>query len=211
MEAADITELINQRIRAAVAQASDPASASLRQLTAYLAEVLRQARSKEGHSGYKIEGVAIGMMDALGSADLTGDDSYVVPSGWNFELAEIRGYLGLNSTSQSGEAAVAATLGTNLMPSERRLLSAQNCRVGLAIDNFTIKLIENENLALSDLIAPWGEPIRFGLPGGLPRKVIPGQSTIKLELALQDPTAAYAGVSKNYGVILVGALVSCGD
>lgn len=210
----DLATQLNERIKAAVAQAiamtrSGAANAGAydARIPGWLAEAARQSFASKTGQGKRVNGRVVSLRATLGSAAATGTDDYGVPQGFDFEVYGISGLLGPSSgVSLNSEVAVAAALGTNLIPSERRLLAAMNCRVGLVVDGASVPIFENENPYLSDLL---DRPLIFG--NDFPRLVIPSQKQIRLSVALQDTTAAIVGVNKEYGVMLHGAMITCDD
>lgn len=170
-------------------------NAAVPRIKSYLAEL-------RGLSPADLQAVSISLEAALTSASAPGTDQYKAPGDMDFFAFQVHGYVRM-PTLNSEPSAILGWL--NLPPSERWLVKAQNCLVGLLNQDKNHKFFDgNQDLELAAIMPPMGIPLVF--PPEAPM-VLNSGSTIKATFTLQDSTTAIIGNSTKYGVVLTGVLV----
>lgn len=192
----------NQRLTQLVSGTLDPAVAGLRHIGAYWREVRRIADAYVSGQGTKVRPYVLSLMVALSTATTSASDDDVIPTGFDFDVREVRGFLGF--TNWASEPATVGNM--NPLAADRVVIKARNCRIKLELKDTEIPFTKNEDLYLADILE---KPLVFG-DNGVPRFVIPAGETPKMTATLQDTNTNVVGQSTRYGVILVGALISKG-
>lgn len=150
----------------------------------------------------QLYGVCVNLQVSLSATTTSGNDTYKVPSDRVLVIKAVHGYL--RFTDFTNEVALAAVLGTNVAPTERAYVKAQNCLVELKNADRSMLWTERNNPPLATLMPRMGRPLE--LPKEMPFILQPTE-TMKASFSLQDTTAAIIGAATIYGVSLVGALI----
>ena len=160
----------------------------------YLGEVL-------GVDFSMVRGIGIAMQAALSTAITTATDEYSIPSDQDLVILGISGYLQMPTLNTEPQVIAFS----NVDPSERWFVKAQNCTVQLTHKDRSLDIFDQRAIPLSALTPPVGAAMWF--PPELPI-IIPGSHRVVTTFTLTDTTAAVVGNSTNYGLNLIGALVA---
>ena len=163
-------------------------------IVSYLREVL-------GISHADVRGVGLAMQAALTNTT-PGTDEYSVPSDQDLVVLGIQGYLQM-PTLNTEPTAILSWL--NLEPSERWFVKSQNCTVQLLHKDRSLNVFDQRALPLSAITPTVGAAMWF--PPEMPL-IVPASHKLQATFTLTDSTTAIVGNSTNYGVLLMGALVS---
>jgi hypothetical protein len=136
----------------------------------------------------------------LNTTTTTNNDTYRVPSNYNFLIQRVRGHFGFKAlTSET----LSVTGVGNLGVVEHLLMKTSNCRIDFTNSDSKLAIVDNQQLVLSAIMGELGgAPIEFDPP----LVILEGQ-TIKATMTLTDTTAAVVGANAEYGLVLEGVLV----
>jgi hypothetical protein len=151
-----------------------------------------------------VRAMAIPIYATLGTATLTGYDTYRVPTTHDFLIEKILPHLVLMDLASEAAAAVTANI-TLAGFADRMAMKAANCLLDLKNTDREQKLFDNHSLSLASLFRlTGGGPIDFG---PTPQKVLAGE-TIRLDVRFANTAVAnqIAG-NAQYGVLLLGKLI----
>jgi hypothetical protein len=153
---------------------------------------------------YEYRPIAIPLQVSLSDTRPQGTASFTIPSNQRLIVFQFTPHIvptNLNAAGNAPSAFGAGFLngGGNL---DTVLARATNCRVNLGMASRTFDMFLNSAFSLSDLLSTNGTtPSLMDMPG-----ILPQGTNIDLNAALADTSAA-AGVSCEYGLVLIGAYV----
>lgn len=206
--------LINQlaQLNAHVRGMGDSAD---RAINGFYMEVKRATRAFDESRGLRYRPATIQLSTNIvgaGSAS-SGSADFRVAQNEDFVVHEVRGFV--MQTALPSEPVVSANLGFEqaagaiiLSPLDRLIMKAQNCRVTILNKDSKVPITENEGISLASITPEAnGLPMRFG-PDLVPNFIIPHNTTIQAQFAIQSTNAIFNTAATYYGVALVGAYVS---
>lgn len=153
-----------------------------------------------------LQWVLLKLQAALSTSTTSDDDEYTIPGDYDFIGLQVAGSLRLTALA-SEPVGVNGPLGQFTTVTERMLIKAQNCVVGITTKDRKYNVTENEDPTLADFISP---PFGFGGPKLiLPEApmIIPSSWVLKATFTLQDTASATVGASTVYGVVIAGVLI----
>lgn len=168
----------------------------------FFGEVMRMLRAYEQNGGIGIRPASINLaIDIDAAADSGGSDEYKASTDEDFIAHSVAGYAAL--LLPQTDTAQAATLGTNVVPTERLALKMMNCTVQLKDKDGKWDIGQNRGFNLYSLFK---NPRKFGGPD-YPHWLIPSGRTVEATFTLGDTTAATIGTSTRYGVEIDGSFL----
>ena len=139
----------------------------------------------------------------------SGQNDFRVAQNEDFLVKSVRGFVISNALQlDPGGGAFANALTTTMVPSEILLAKANNCRVTLLNKDSKVPITENESLPLSSITPEVGGEVMVFGPDGVPGYIIPHNTTIQAQFALQSVNLFFNTASTTYGITLSGLYVS---
>lgn len=179
-------------------------------INGFYKEVRRAVASFDTQRGLRYRPATIDIsIPVLGAGTATGGSAdFRVADNEDFVVTDMRAFIVMNDLAN--EPAAPATLGAGgvMTPVDRLIAKALNTRITLLNKDTKVPIMENEGLSIASICPEaGGHAMKFG-PEGVPGFIIPHNTTITVQVALQSVNAFFNSASTNYGLSLTGVYLS---
>lgn len=202
------TSQLNQgmaQLNANLRQAGDGAAQAI---NGFYLEAKRYVRAFDEARGLRYRPAAISLSSTIVGAGTaaSGSADFRVSQSEDFLVKSIRGFVVMNALQS--EPATIANLSGSITALDRAIAKALNCRVTLLNKDSKVPYSENESIGLASITPEaGGQPMVFS-PDIVPGFVLPHNTTVQAQFALQSANAYFNTASTTYGITLIGVYVS---
>lgn len=178
-------------------------------INGFYKEVRRAVQSFDTQRGLRYRPATINVsVPVLGAGTATGGSAdFRVADNEDFVVTGMRAYVVMNDLMAEPALAVAGFPAT-MLPSERLIAKALNTRVILLNKDTKVPIMENEGISIASICPEAGGHAMFFGPDSVPGFIIPHNTTITVQIALQSINAFFNTASTNYGISLSGVYLS---
>ena len=177
-------------------------------INGFYKEVRRAVQSFDTQRGLRYRPATINVsVPVLGAGTATGGSAdFRVADNEDFVVTAMRAYVVMNDLTN--EPASPAQLGATMTPADRLIAKALNTRVILLNKDTKVPIMENEGISVASICPEAGGHAMFFGPDSVPGFIIPHNTTITVQIALQSINAFFNTASTNYGISLSGVYLS---
>lgn len=177
-------------------------------INGFYKEVKRAVASFDTQRGLRYRPATINVsVPVLGAGTATGGSAdFRVADNEDFVATEMRAYIVMNDLTN--EPASPAALGATMTPLDRMIAKALNARVTLLNKDTKVPIMENEGISMANICPEAGGAAMIFGPRDVPGFIIPHNTTITVQVALQSINAFFNTASTNYGIALSGVYLS---